>query len=70
MEVVVGGDFGWAEENTPPPTLDDVVELVELGARNIDREKIEIVTFGPYRRFSFFISFEDLCNCSLLNTGE
>jgi hypothetical protein len=36
VEVVVGAKFGWSDENTPPPTLDGVVELVELGARNID----------------------------------
>jgi hypothetical protein len=43
--------------------------VMEVSARNVDWEKIEIVTFGPARRFSFFIYFEDLCKCLLLNTG-
>lgn len=32
VEVAVGAEFGRADENTPPPTLDGVVEFVELDA--------------------------------------
>jgi hypothetical protein len=36
---------------------------MELSTRTLDWEKIEIVTFGPYRIFSILIYFGDLWKC-------
>jgi hypothetical protein len=40
---------------------------MELSYSALDWKKIEIVTFRPYRKFSFFIYFEGSGKCLLLN---
>lgn len=55
VEVAVGADFDWAEENTPPPTLEGVVEFVELDAASAYAASVSplslssVSTYNTYR---------------------
>ena len=56
MEVAIGAEFGWAEENTPPPTLDGVVEFVELDAASAYAASVSPLSLSSVSTYSTYIT--------------
>jgi hypothetical protein len=54
VEVAVGAEFGWAEENTPPPTLDGVVEFVELDAASAYAASVSPLSLSTVSTYSTY----------------
>lgn len=58
VEVVVGAKFGWSGENTPPPTLDDVVEFIELDAASAYAARVSPLSLSSVGTYSTYRTYE------------
>jgi hypothetical protein len=54
VEVAVGAEFGWAEENTPPLILNGVVEFVELDAASAYAASVSPLSLSTVSTYSTY----------------